>query len=429
MTVAISQAPKAASRVRWQILIFLFAATAILYIDRSALGILAPGLQEKMGWTEEQYGTINSAFMVAYAICFLLMGRVIDRIGTKAGYALCLSIWSLAAAAHALSTSWLGFAAARFGLAIGQSGNFPAANKAVAEWFPRKERALAVGLFNGGSNVGTMTAPLVIPLVVLSSHWWGWGFLWTLPLSALWIAIWLKFYQGPSRHPRVRATELEIIHDGAEPPAQASRQISWRAIASHRPFWAIAVGKFVADPIWWFYLFWGAKYLYARFGVDLKSIGLPFFLIYFLSWCLGIALGWLSSSFLKRGWTIDKARKMGLLVCGLLAVPVMMVPHVGTMGVAIGLIAVAAGGHCGWSANMFSLISDLFPGPATASVTGFAGFCGAVGGIIATFSVGKILQNAGINGYAVPFAVAGCGYLLALLIIHLLVPKIKAVAF
>jgi len=419
---------RTSSRVRWRILIFLFLATAILYIDRSALGILAPELQVKIGWSEEQYGYINSAFMVAYALCFLLMGRIIDRVGTRKGYALSISIWSLAAAAHALVGSWLGFAAARFGLAIGQSGNFPAAIKAVAEWFPRKERALAVSLFNGGANVGTMMAPLVIPVIVLSSHRWGWGFLWTLPLSALWLIFWLKFYRSPSGHPRVSAAELDLVRAEAEAPVPSPRRVSWGAIISHREAWAIAIGKFVADPIWWFYLFWGAKYLYARYGIDLKGIGLPFFLIYLVSWCLGIGLGWLSSSFLKRGWTVDKARKLGLLACGLLAVPVIMVPHVEKMGLAVGLIALAAGGHCGWSANMFSLISDIFPGEATGSVTGFGGFCGAVGGIIATFSVGKILQNVGIDGYAIPFAVAGCGYLLALLLIQLLVPKIRRVA-
>ena len=411
---------------RWIILSLLFIATTILYIDRSALGIMAPLLQEKIGWNEEQYGMINSSFMVAYAICFLIMGPIIDRIGTKKGYILSIGIWSLAALAQIIARSWIGFAIARFNLAIGQSGNFPSAIKVVAEWFPKKERALAVGIFNGGANAGTMLAPLIIPALILSTGSWKTGFLWTFPISIAWIVIWFRYYSRPELHPKVSESELEFINSDSEKET-GGEKVTWRQILSHREAWAIGVGKFMADPIWWFYLFWGAKFLNEKYNVSLKDIGLPFFTIYLVSWGLGISLGWLSSKFLKMGFGINKGRKLGLLACGLFAIPVVMVPHTGNQWISIGLIALAAGGHCGWSANIFSLMSDIFPKKATGSVAGFGGFSGAVGGALAAFSVGKILQDIGVDGYNIPFAVAGSGYLIALLIIHLLVPKIEPI--
>lgn len=411
---------------RWVILSLLFIATTILYIDRSALGILAPHLQDEIGWNEEQYGLINSAFMVAYAICFLLMGRLIDRIGTKRGYLISVIIWSIAAVGHSFARSWIGFAFARFTLAIGQSGNFPSAIKVVAEWFPKKERALAIGIFNGGSNMGTILSPLIIPALVLSFDSWKAGFLWTLPLSMIWIVLWLKYFRQPADHPKVAASELEFIESDKE-DEKGTEKVKWSDILIHRGAWAIAVGKFMADPIWWFYLFWGAKFLNEKYGVNLKDIGLPFFTIYLVSWGIGIFLGWLSSKFLKTGMSINKGRKFGLLVCGLFAVPVVLVPHTESLWVSVGLIALAAGGHCGWSANIFSLMSDIFPKKATGTIAGFGGFSGALGGAIVAYAVGKILQDTGTDGYTIPFAVAGTGYLLALLIIHLLVPKIKTI--
>jgi ACS family hexuronate transporter-like MFS transporter len=411
---------------RWVILSLLFIATTILYIDRSALGILAPHLQDEIGWNEEQYGLINSAFMVAYAICFLLMGRLIDRIGTKRGYLISVIIWSIAAVSHSFARSWIGFAFARFTLAIGQSGNFPSAIKVVAEWFPKKERALAIGIFNGGSNMGTLLSPLIIPALVFSFGSWKAGFLWTFPLSLIWMVLWLKFFRQPGDHPKVSASELEhITSDSGD--ENGSQKVRWRDILIHREAWAIAVGKLLADPIWWFYLFWGAKFLNTKYGVDLKDIGLPFFTIYLVSWGIGIFLGWLSSRFLKIGLSINKGRKLGLFACSLFAVPVVMVPHIESLWVSVGLIALAAGGHCGWSANIFSLMSDIFPKKATGTIAGFGGFSGAAGGALVAYAVGKILQDIGPDGYAIPFAVAGTGYLFALLIIQLLVPKIKTI--
>jgi ACS family hexuronate transporter-like MFS transporter len=414
------------SHFRWFILGLLFVATTILYIDRSALGILAPHLQKEIGWTEQQYGIINSVFMVAYAICFLVMGKLIDRMGTRKGYLLSISIWSIAALAHALARTWVGFAFSRFALAIGQSGNFPSAIKAVAEWFPKKERALAVGIFNGGSNMGTMLAPLIIPVLVLSMDNWRIGFLWTFPISLIWAIVWFRSYRKPENHHKV--SELELVHIQSDNVEEStSLKLGWKDILTHRQTWAIALAKFIADPIWWFYLFWGAKFLYAKFGINLREIGVPFFTIYGISWILGIFLGWLSSRFLKMGWGINKGRKLSMLICGVLAIPVVLVPHTDHFWLAVGLIALAAGAHCGWSANVFSLMSDVFPKMATASIAGFGGFAGAVGGALAAYGVGHILQNSGPAGYIIPFALSGCGYLFALLGIQLLVPRIKMI--
>jgi ACS family hexuronate transporter-like MFS transporter len=415
---------KKSIQFRWFVLVLLFLATTILYIDRAALGILAPDLQKSIGWSEEQYGYINTAFMIAYAICFLLMGSIIDRIGTKKGYLLSIGIWSVATAAHALAGRWIGFAIARFSLAVGQSGNFPSAIKAVAEWFPKKERALAVGIFNGGANMGTILAPLIIPGLVLMAGTWRVAFLWTIPISLIWMVLWFFNYNRPGQHKRVSKEELAHINSDSE-STESSERLPWKAILPHKGAWAIAVAKFMADPIWWFYLFWGAKFLNEKFGVNLKEIGLPFFTIYLVSWGMGILLGGFSSRLLKRGSSINRGRKLGMLACGICAIPVVFVPHTDSLWLAIALISLAAGGHCGWSANVFSLMSDIFPKKATASVAGFGGFCGAVGGAITAFGVGKILQNVGVDGYAIPFLVAGCGYLIALLLIHLIVPKIE----
>jgi len=418
---------KPKTNFRWIILGLLFIATTILYIDRSALGILAPDLQKSIGWSEEQYGIINSAFMIAYALCFILMGRLIDTIGTRKGYLVSIGIWSIAALGHALARSWVGFAIARFSLAVGQSGSFPSAIKAVAEWFPKKDRALAVGIFNGGANMGTILSPLIIPVLVLNFDNWRVGFLWTFPISIIWVLLWLKYFRKPELSPNVSAEELQYINSDNSDENVNTEKVGWKDILPHRGAWAIAVAKFMADPIWWFYLFWGAKFLNEKFGLNLKEIGLPFFTIYLASWGLGIFLGWLSSKFMRMGFSLNQGRKFSLLACALFAVPVILVPHTENMWLAVSLIALAAGGHCGWSANVFSLMSDIFPKKAVGSVAGFGGFSGAVGGAIVAFSVGKILQNIGVDGYAIPFAVAGCGYLIALLIVHLLVPKIKTI--
>jgi MFS transporter, ACS family, hexuronate transporter len=412
------------SSIRWIVLFFLFLATVLLYLDRSALGIMAPFLQKEIGWSEQQYGNINTAFMIGYAICFLLMGPLTDRIGTRRGYALSVGLWAVAQASTAFARTWIGFAFARTALSIGQSGNFPVANKVLAEWFPKKERALAVGLFNGGSNIGTLISPLVIPVVVYAfGNDWRAAFLWTFPVSAVWIICWVLFYRKPEKHGLVSAEELAYIN--SDNHEKDNGRISWSILLRKKEIWGICAGKFIADPIWWFYLFWGAKFLNSKFGLNLKEIGLPFFSIYLISWLGGIFIGWLSSAFLKKGWSLDRGRKTGFLVCAIFALPVIVVPYLNNMWLAVALIAIAAGGHCGWSANLFSLVSDIFPRRATASVTGIAGFAGAVGGALIAQLVGRLLQNMGSEGYYVPFAIASVGYFIALAIIHLLIPKIK----
>jgi len=414
------------TRIRWIILLFLFVATTLLYLDRSALGIMAPFLQDEIGWTEKQYGNINSAFMAGYALCFLIMGVIVDRIGTKTGYAISVGLWAVAQASTALARSWIGFALARLGLSVGQSGNFPVANKALAEWFPKKERAFAVGLYNGGSNVGTLLSPLIIPVVVSAyGNDWRAAFLWTLPISVIWIICWLFFYKKPEKHRLVGKQEMDHINSDLE--TESPGKIKWTELLKKKEVWGICAGKFMADPIWWFYLFWGAKFLNGKYGLNLREIGIPFFTIYLVSWGGGIFLGWLSSLFLKRGWSLNKGRKMGFLICATFALPVMLVPHVNNMWLAVGLIALAAGGHCGWSANIFSLMSDIFPRKATASVTGIGGFAGAVGGALIAQLVGGLLQNMGMEGYTIPFLIASTGYFIALAIIHLLIPIIKPV--
>jgi len=410
--------------IRWIVLFFLFLATVLLYLDRSSLGIMAPFLQREIGWSEQQYGDINTAFMAGYALCFLIMGVFIDKVGTRAGYALSVGLWAIAQASTALAKTWIGFAVARSGLSVGQSGNFPVANKVLSEWFPKKERALAVGLFNGGSNVGTLISPLILPAVVSAfGNDWRAAFLWTLPISGIWILCWLLFYRKPENHKLVSLDELSYINsDGQD---EKKEKVSWLLLLKTKEVWGICVGKFIADPIWWFYLFWGAKFLNGKFGLNLHEIGLPFFSIYLISWIGGIFIGWLSSRFLKRGWSLNKGRKMGLLVCATFALPVMLVPHLGNMWLAVALIAIAAGGHCGWSANIFSLMSDIFPRKTTASVTGIGGFAGAVGGAIIAQLVGRLLQNMGNDGYTIPFIIASTGYFIALAIIHALIPRIK----
>jgi len=355
------------------------------------------------------------------------MGRIIDFIGTKKGYLLSIVIWSIAALGHALARSWIGFAIARFSLAVGQSGNFPSAIKAVAEWFPKKERALAIGIFNGGSNMGTILAPLIIPPIVIAfNNDWRVGFLWSFPISLIWMFLWYRNMKNPSDHRRVSQQELQHIQSDEVGP-EVEKRMKIKEILSHKGVWVIALAKFMADPIWWFYLFWGAKFLYSEFGIELKQIGLPFFTIYLISWLFGILLGWLSSWFLKKGMGINKGRKLGFLACAILAIPVILVPHTENLTTAVLLIALAAGGHCGWSANVFSLMSDLFPRKVTASVAGIGGFAGAIGGAIAAFLVGKILQDIGTDGYAIPFGVAGVGYLIALGCMHLILPRFAPV--
>jgi ACS family hexuronate transporter-like MFS transporter len=406
-------------RYRWRICALLFFATTINYMDRQVLGVLAPHLQNVIGWTELQYGYIVTAFQAAYAVGLLLVGGVIDRIGTRIGYALAILVWSLSAMGHSLVRTVLGFGVARFLLGLGESGNFPAAIKTVAEWFPQKERSFATGIFNSGSNVGAIVAPLLVPWVTVRFGW-QWAFIVTGVFSATWLVAWLSIYRKPQDHPSLSARELAYIQsDSVEP----SEKIPWAALLPLPQTWAFLIGKFLTDPIWWFFLFWLPKFLNTQHGLTLTELGLPLVTIYLVADGGSIGGGWLATWFIKRGLVAHKARKAAMLCCALSVVPVTFAANVKSLWAAVALVSLAAAAHQGWSANLFTLASDMFPRRAVASVVGIGGFGGAVGGmLIATFT-GFLLQFTG--SYVPVFLMAGSAYLVALGIIHLLVPGLE----
>lgn len=492
-------------RYRWRIVALLFLATTINYVDRSVLGVLAPTLQYRVfHWSDQDYAAINIAFKSAYAIGLLFTGALIDRIGAKAGYALSVAVWSVFGAMHALvrpAFSLLGFCVARFGLGLGESGNFPAAIKSVGEWFPKRERALATGIFNAGTNVGAILAPLAVPLIVRpDGARWQLAFLLTGLFSFLWIILWLKTYRAPGAQAGLSAGEYAYIHSDA-PAAGAGARIAWGAVLRVRETWAFTLAK-STDAAWWFYLFWGGKYLYDRFGLDIKSLAAPLVLIYVVSDAGSVAGGWLSSSFIKRGWSVNRARKTTLLISALCVLPVVLVTLVPTRFNADGafyarlrearaggpgapgavpeeaqaglralsgrsfasareftqaaaaaitpaaeariegtliesarsdryywiaalLMACATAAHQAWSANLFTVVSDVFPRAATASVIGIGGTFGAVCGLTADWCLGRVLANTGPHGYLFAFLVAGSLYLLVFAVLQALMPRMS----
>jgi MFS transporter, ACS family, aldohexuronate transporter len=404
--------------VRWRICALLFWATTLNYIDRQVLGVLAPSLGHELGWTQVDYGYIVTAFQAAYAIGLLFAGAVIDRLGTRLGYALAIGVWGLAAASHALARTVLAFAAARFALGLGEAGNFPAAVKTVAEWFPRRERALATGLFNAGSNIGAVLAPIAVPI---AAALWGLrsGFLLTSALSALWLITWLLYYRPPQQHPAVSARELEYIRAG-EPAAPAAR-VSWLRLLRYRQTWAFAAGKFLTDPVWWFLLFWLPKFLHHRYGLDLTGLGPPLVAIYVMADLGSIAGGWIAGRFMRAGWSLNAARKGAMLICALAVLPIVLAPRIHELWGAVAIIGLATAAHQGWSANLLTTASDLYPSAAVASVVGLGGFAGAVSGAAVSTAVGYLLEATG--SYGLLFAAAGCLYLVALIVMQALVPR------
>jgi MFS transporter, ACS family, hexuronate transporter len=403
---------------RWRVCAMLLAATTINYVDRQVLGVLAPFLQDEIGWSEMQYGAIVTAFQAAYAIGLLCAGAIIDRLGTKAGYAIAICVWSIAAMSHSLAASVVGFMLARFLLGLGEAGNFPAAIKTVAEWFPRRERAFATGIFNSGSNIGAIVAPLLVPVIAVT---WGWqaAFLFTGALSATWLAVWLLTYRTPEQQPALSAAEL--AHIRSDPP-EPSAKVPWRRILRHRQAWAFVAAKFITDPIWWFFLFWLPKFLNAEYGLTLLALGLPLVAIFVLADVGSILGGWLAGRFLRLGWSVNRARKGAMLVCALCVVPIVFAAQADNLWLAVALIGLATAGHQGWSANVFTLTSDMFPRHAVASVVGIGGFAGAVGGMMIATFIGWLLQTTG--SYLPVFLMAGSAYLVALLIVHLLAPQL-----
>lgn len=410
-------------RYRWVICALLFFATTVNYVDRQVLGILSKDLKLAIGWTEVDYGNIVAAFNAAYAFGLLLAGRLMDRIGTRAGYALAIIWWSIAAMGHALARTPFGFGVARAALGIGEAGNFPAAIKTVAEWFPKKERAFATGLFNAGSNVGAIVAPLTVPWI--ASNWgWRWAFIITGAIGFFWLIFWLPLYRRPQEHPKVSRAELDHIQ--SDPPDPPAAKVPWMRLVPHRQTSAFAIGKYLTDPVWWFYLYWIPSFFRDQYGLNLLEIGWPLVIIYLIADVGSIGGGWLSSTFIKRGWTINRARKTAMLICAIAVTPIIFASQVRNIWVAAVLIGFAAAAHQGWSCNLFTTTSDMFPRNAVGSVVGIGGMAGALGGATMAVATGYILQSTGQN-YSIVFIIAGTLYLIALLLIHLLVPRLEAV--
>lgn len=435
--------PTKIGRQRWVICTLLFFAATVNYIDRQVIGILKPTLEAEFGWTEIDYGWIVFSFQTAYAIGLLFVGNLMDRIGTKKGFSLSIIVWSIGAMMHAwavpigvavlgllvavgfdsstlgLSASVIGFIVARFILGIGEAGNFPASIKTVAEWFPKKERAFATGIFNSGTNIGALATPLLVPWIAAT---WGWyeAFIITGVIGFIWLVFWLIFYQKPEQHPRLSKAELDYIQSD---PVEPAVKIPWSKLFPHRQTWAFALGKFLTDPIWWVYLFWLPDFLNKKHGLDLKTFGIPIAIIYIIADVGSIGGGWISGFFIKRGWTINRSRKTAMFICALAVVPIIFASITSNLWVAVLLIGIAAAAHQGWSANIFTTASDMFPKQAVGSVVGIGGMAGAVGGMFISKLVAYILDKTG--SYVPIFAMAASAYLIALLVIHLFAPRLE----
>jgi ACS family hexuronate transporter-like MFS transporter len=419
----------AKSNFRWVICGLLFWVTTANYIDRGVFGNLAPELQKEIGWTSGQYWYMQVAFNSAYAVSLLVVGRLIDVVGLRWGFALACGFWGLASMSHSLASTVTGFFVCRILLALGEGGNFPAAIKTTAEWFPKRERALATGIFNSGSNVGGLLVPLLLPLLIawlnnvqLGGHKIGWrgAFLLTGLFDILWITAWLHLYKKPDQHPRVSQAELALIN--SEPP-EASVKIPWSRLFQFRQVWSYVIGKLMTDCFWWFYLFGAPVFFAERFGTDLKGRMGPLAAIYVLASFGSIGGGWLSGFFMKRGWTTNKSRKVTMLLCASCVFPVAFATISDNIWISASLIALAGAAHQAWSANLFSLASDMFPRRVVASVTGLGGMAGSLGGIVLFLIVGYLKDRH--SSYVPVFIAASFGYLLALAIIQLLVPKLE----
>jgi len=404
---------------RWVICALLLFGTTKNYMDRQVLGVLKTTLQHDLGWNEIDYSNLVFAFQAAYAVGMLLVGRLIDRLGTRLGYALAMAFWSVASMGHAVASSLTSFVIARSALGFGEAGVFPASIKCVAEWFPKKERALATGIFNAGTSAGAIVTPLVVPWITM--YWgWQWAFVITGALGFVWLIFWLLLYRKPEEHSRVCKAELDYIRSD---PAESVARVKWISLFPHRQTWAFVTGKFMIDPIWWFYLFWVPDFLQRRHGLSLMKIGVPIMVIYVISDVGSVAGGWLSSWLIKRGKSVNAARKITMLLCAFSVVPIVFAYRTESMWEAVLLIGLAAAGHQGFSANLFTLSSDLFPAKAVGSVVGIGGMAGAIGGMLIAKIVGYVLQWTG--SYMVPFFIAGFAYLAAVAAIQVLSPKLE----
>ena len=425
-------------KFRWTICGLLFLAATINYVDRQVIGILKPTLQAQFGWTEIDYGDIVFAFQMAYAIGYLFAGRVMDLLGIKRGFALALTIWSLAAMGAAAvprfgpaaalllgafgltyTASVAGFIVVRFVLGLGESGNFPAAIKTVAEWFPQRERAFATGLFNAGTNIGAVITPMTVPFIT-ARFGWAWAFVLTGMFGFAWLVAWLTIYEKPDRHPRLKAPERAFI---CSDPVAPETHMPWLSLMGYRQTWSFAAAKFLTDPIWWMYLFWLPDFFSRNYGLSLLELGPPIIVIYVIADVGSVGGGWLSSTLIRRGWSVNAARKTAMLACALAVVPIVFAANVQSMWGAVALISLATAAHQGWSANLFTFASDMFPRQAVGSVVGLGGFAGAVGGMLIAKVTGYVLQVTG--SYTTVLMIAGGAYLVALAVVQILTPKLE----
>jgi ACS family hexuronate transporter-like MFS transporter len=406
-------------RYRWVIVAMLFAATAINYVDRQMIGVLKPTLSREFSWSEGDYANIVFWFQVAYAVGYISFGRIIDTLGARLGYALAIVVWTISHMAHGLATGAASFAAARFGLGIGESGNFPSGIRAVTDWFPQRERALAIGIFNAGANVGAIITPLLVPALVVAFGWRS-AFYLTGILGVAWLFVWWFVYRSPDEHRRVSPGELAWIR---QDPPDPVRKVAWTTLIRKRETWAYALGKFLIDPIWWFYLFWLPGYLFNRYHMDLKTFGVPLAVVYLISDFGSIAGGWMSSRLIAAGRTANVARKATMAICAILVIPIWATQSIDSLWGATFLIGLATAAHQAFSANLYTLPSDVFPRGAVGSVVGIGGMVGALGGMGMALFTGYILDTTG--SYRLLFAICASAYAAALLVVHLLSPRLQ----
>ena len=405
--------------IRWRVCALLFFATTINYMDRQIFSILGPTLQNEIGWTESQYGLIVATFTASYSVGLFMAGRILDRVGVRKGFAWALGGWSLAAMAHALASTPIGFGIARGLLGITESANFPSSLKATAEWFPKRERSFATGIFNSGSNVGVILAALLVPFITLRFGW-RMAFIVQGAIGFLWLLFWLPFYKRPSEHPRVSKEELALINSDQEP--ERAEPLPWKVILKTKGTWAYALGKFMTDPVWWFYLFWLPKYLAKDHGITLDTLALPLIVIYVFADIGSVGGGWISTYLIKKGWPLIRARRIAMLACAIAVVPTLYLPYVTNVWTAVALVSLAAAAHQGWSANLYNVPSDLYPQGSVATIVGFGGALGTTGAMLFQAGAGYFLEWSG-NNYAPIFMICGSAYVLAWFVVTFFVNK------
>ncbi len=430
---------KKIGKYRWTICSLIFFATTVNYLDRAVISLLKPYIATAFNWNRIEeaanYANIEIAFKVAYAVGMLFAGRVVDKLGTKIGYFLATALWSIAAICHAFATGTMGFSIARIFLGITEAGNFPAAIKATAEWFPKKERAFATGIFNSGTNIGAIIAPLTVPFIA-EKYGWQWAFILTGAVGFIWLVLWFIYYEIPSKQKRLSEPEYNFIHSDADSFEKIdAAKIGWGQLLGFKQTWAFAIGKFLTDPIWWFYLFWLPDFLNKQYGLKGTQVALPVAVVYIIASFGSVGGGFLPMKLIEKGWPVFKARKTSMLIYAFFVLPIVFAQLAGdvSMWFAVFIIGLAAAAHQAWSANIFTTVSDMFPKRATASVTGIGGMFGGLGGILLSVLVQKRMfvyyESIGQiqTGYYIMFFICGAAYLLAWLIMHLLVPRMKPI--